>query len=159
MAIHLCFHATTEYASGSLIPGKKFRIHAKKQIALYVFRKIEILFQKKCLTEQCLPFNTTSARCIAPNLHSRRNSLTMKTSKISVPRGTFNVRERGHKDGLPVVMLHGWPESSYCWEGVTAWLDPNLRVIAPDLRGLGDSERTIDVKAYQKVELARDMIE
>jgi len=85
--------------------------------------------------------------------------MTMKTSKISVPRGTFNVRDRGNKDGLPVVMLHGWPESSYCWEGVTAWLDPHLRVIAPDLRGLGDSERTIDVKAYQKVELARDMIE
>ena len=85
--------------------------------------------------------------------------MTMKTSKIDVSRGTFNVRDRGNKEGLPVVMLHGWPESSYCWEGVTAWLDPNLRVIAPDLRGLGDSERTIDVKAYQKVELAKDMIE
>ncbi len=85
--------------------------------------------------------------------------MTMKTGKIAVSRGTFNVRDRGNKDGLPVVMLHGWPESSYCWEGVTAWLDPNLRIIAPDLRGLGDSERTLDVKAYQKVELAKDMIE
>jgi haloacetate dehalogenase len=83
----------------------------------------------------------------------------MKTSKISVSRGTFNVRDRGNKDGLPVVMLHGWPESSYCWEGVAAHLKPEIRVIAPDLRGLGDSERTMDVKAYQKVELAKDMIE
>ena len=56
-------------------------------------------------------------------------------------------------------MLHGWPESSYCWEGVTEFLDPNWRVIAPDLRGLGDSERTLDAKAYQKVELAKDIIE
>jgi len=56
-------------------------------------------------------------------------------------------------------MLHGWPESSYCWEGVTAFLDPTLRVIAPDLRGLGDSERTLDVKAYQKLELAKDIVE
>jgi pimeloyl-ACP methyl ester carboxylesterase len=56
-------------------------------------------------------------------------------------------------------MIHGWPESSYCWEGVTAFLDPKWRVIAPDLRGLGDSERTLDVKAYQKVELAKDIIE
>jgi len=62
-------------------------------------------------------------------------------------------------DGFPVIMLHGWPESSYCWEGVTEFLDPNWRVIAPDLRGLGDSERTKDVKAYQKVELAKDVIE
>lgn len=56
-------------------------------------------------------------------------------------------------------MVHGWPESSYCWEGVAEYLDPNLRVIAPDLRGLGDSERTPDVKAYQKLELAKDIIE
>ena len=85
--------------------------------------------------------------------------MTMKTSKINVSRGTFNVRDRGNKDGYPVVMLHGWPESSYCWEGVAAFLDPKLRIIAPDLRGLGESERTLDVKAYQKVELAKDMIE
>lgn len=83
----------------------------------------------------------------------------MKTSKLSISRGIFNVRDRGNKDGFPVVMLHGWPESSYCWEGVTAFLDPALRVIAPDLRGLGDSERTLDVKAYQKLELAKDIVE
>lgn len=85
--------------------------------------------------------------------------MTMKTGKITVTRGTFNVRGRENKDGRPVVMLHGWPESSYCWEGVASFLDTNLRVIAPDLRGLGESERTLDVKAYQKMELARDVIE
>ncbi len=81
----------------------------------------------------------------------------MKVSRITVPRGTFAFRDRGY--GFPVVMVHGWPESSYCWEGVAAFLDPDLRVIAPDLRGLGDSERTMDMKAYRKVELARDVIE
>ena len=85
--------------------------------------------------------------------------MNMKTEKVKVARGTFNVRDRGNKDGFPVVMIHGWPESSYCWEGVTKFLDPQWRVIAPDLRGLGDSERTLDVKAYQKVELAKDIIE
>ncbi|HQL00303.1 MAG TPA: alpha/beta hydrolase [Smithellaceae bacterium] len=84
----------------------------------------------------------------------------MNTYKISVPRGTFNVRDRENKDGVPVVMIHGWPESSYCWEAVASFLNPDLRVIAPDLRGLGDSERTLgDVSVYQKVELAKDVIE
>lgn len=84
----------------------------------------------------------------------------MNTYKITVPRGTFNVRDRGNTDGAPVVMIHGWPESSYCWEGVAGFLDPSLRVIAPDLRGLGDSERTLgDVSIYQKVELAKDIVE
>ncbi len=82
----------------------------------------------------------------------------MRTYKITVPRGTFNIRENENKDGLPLVMLHGWPESSYCWEAVAASLDPAFRVIAPDLRGLGDSERTLDVRAYRKVALARDII-
>lgn len=83
----------------------------------------------------------------------------MKTRKVTVPRGEFNVRYGGNEDGFPALMIHGWPESSYCWEGVAAHLDPWLRVIAPDLRGLGDSERTLDTSAYQKVELARDMAE
>jgi haloacetate dehalogenase len=82
----------------------------------------------------------------------------MNTYEITITRGTFNIRDRGNKDGFPVVMLHGWPESSYCWEGVAAFLDSNLRVIAPDLRGLGDSERTLNnVQAYQKEELAKDI--
>ena len=85
--------------------------------------------------------------------------MTMETHKITVSRGTFNLRDRGNQDGYPVIMLHGWPESSYCWEGVTSFLDQNLRVVAPDLRGLGESERTLDVKAYQKMELAKDVIE
>ena len=83
----------------------------------------------------------------------------MGTRKMTVSRGVFNIREWGNPDGFPVVMLHGWPESSYCWDGVAAHLDSSLHMIAPDLRGLGDSERTMDVKAYQKVELAKDIAE
>lgn len=83
----------------------------------------------------------------------------METTQLTVPRGLFNVRLGGNPNGPAVVMLHGWPESSYCWEGVAAHLDPGLRIIAPDLRGLGDSERTTGVAAYQKVELAKDVIE
>ncbi len=83
----------------------------------------------------------------------------METYKISISRGKFNIRDRGNKDGYPVVMLHGWPESSYCWEGVGNDLAPEYRIIAPDLRGLGDSERTLDVQAYRKDELAKDIVE
>jgi len=83
----------------------------------------------------------------------------MKTRKINGPRGQFNLREGGKSDGFPVIMLHGWPETSYCWEAVSRFLDPSLRIIAPDLRGLGDSERTLDLKAYRKKELAKDIVE
>lgn len=83
----------------------------------------------------------------------------MKTKKVTVARGEFNIREGGNENGFPVVMIHGWPETSYCWEGVAAHMNPEFRLIAPDLRGMGDSERTMDVNAYQKAELAKDILE
>lgn len=77
---------------------------------------------------------------------------------LATPRGTFTWREGGDANGAPVVMIHGWPESSYCWEHVGQHLKQGLRVIAPDLRGLGDSERTEGREHYQKKALAQDVI-
>src|SRR4051794_6824723 len=45
----------------------------------------------------------------------------------------------GHGD--PVVLLHGWPETWYAWHKVMPALAKNYTVIAPDLRGLGDSSK------------------
>jgi pimeloyl-ACP methyl ester carboxylesterase len=43
--------------------------------------------------------------------------------------------------GDPVVLLHGWPETWYAWRHVMPDLAKNYTVIAPDLRGLGDSSK------------------
>ena len=77
---------------------------------------------------------------------------------IDTERGHFAWREGGDPAGTPVVMIHGWPESSWCWAAVNEHLKPGLRVIAPDLRGLGDSERTEGAEHYRKQNLARDVI-
>jgi pimeloyl-ACP methyl ester carboxylesterase len=45
----------------------------------------------------------------------------------------------GHGD--LVVLLHGWPETWYSWHRVMPALAKNYTVIAPDLRGLGDSSK------------------
>jgi pimeloyl-ACP methyl ester carboxylesterase len=47
----------------------------------------------------------------------------------------------GHGD--PVVLLHGWPETWYAWHRVMPALAKNYTVIAPDLRGLGDSSKPL----------------
>src|SRR5215469_18866832 len=47
----------------------------------------------------------------------------------------------GHGD--PVVLLHGWPETWYEWRHVMPTLAKNYTVIAPDLRGLGDSSKPL----------------
>jgi pimeloyl-ACP methyl ester carboxylesterase len=43
--------------------------------------------------------------------------------------------------GDPIVLLHGWPETWYEWRHVMPALAKNYTVIAPDLRGLGDSSK------------------
>jgi pimeloyl-ACP methyl ester carboxylesterase len=43
--------------------------------------------------------------------------------------------------GDPVVLLHGWPQTWYEWRHVMPVLAQNYTVIAPDLRGLGDSSK------------------
>ena len=47
----------------------------------------------------------------------------------------------GHGD--PVVLLHGWPQTWYEWRHVMPALARNYTVIAPDLRGLGESSKPI----------------
>src|SRR3954452_11587548 len=41
--------------------------------------------------------------------------------------------------GDPVVLLHGWPQTWYEWHRVIPELAQRHAVIAPDLRGLGES--------------------
>jgi len=41
--------------------------------------------------------------------------------------------------GPPVVLLHGWPQDAWCWRYVIPLLADRYRLIAPDLRGLGQT--------------------
>jgi len=43
--------------------------------------------------------------------------------------------------GAPLLFLHGNPTSSYLWRNIIAPLSANYRCIAPDLVGMGDSDK------------------
>ena len=60
-------------------------------------------------------------------------------------------------DGDVVVLLHGWPHTSHSWRHVIPKLSPKYRVIAPDLRGLGDSSRP--ALGYDNGTVAGDVVE
>ena len=47
-------------------------------------------------------------------------------------------------EGDPIVFLHGNPTSSYLWRNVMPHLEGRGRLIAPDLIGMGDSEKLPD---------------
>lgn len=51
----------------------------------------------------------------------------------------FLLREEGSGDGVPVLLLHGVPETSTAWRHQAAALADGRRVLVPDLPGLGGS--------------------
>jgi pimeloyl-ACP methyl ester carboxylesterase len=70
---------------------------------------------------------------------------------------TLNVLDEG--EGLPVLLLHGFPDSSHLWRHqIPALKSAGYRVIAPDQRGFGLSDRPLDVKLYGHDLLIADVI-
>jgi pimeloyl-ACP methyl ester carboxylesterase len=59
--------------------------------------------------------------------------------------------------GDPVLLVHGWPETWYAWRKIIPVLAPRFTVVAPDMRGYGDSERPSG--GYDKVTVATDLHE
>lgn len=59
--------------------------------------------------------------------------------------------------GPPIVFLHGFPQSWYCWRNVMQALASDYTCIAPDLRGYGASDAPIGRAAYSKDRLAADV--
>jgi pimeloyl-ACP methyl ester carboxylesterase len=62
-------------------------------------------------------------------------------------------------EGSPVLLIHGFPDSHRLWRHqVPALVAAGKRVIAPDLRGLGDSEKPEEVADYGVRHSIADML-
>ncbi|WP_166879062.1 alpha/beta fold hydrolase [Salinibacterium sp. ZJ450] len=59
-------------------------------------------------------------------------------------------------DGEAVLLLHGWPQTSHCWRRVIPALQESHTVVAPDLRGLGQSKDP--GTGYDKRSIANDLV-
>ncbi|MDQ3078218.1 MAG: alpha/beta hydrolase [Pseudomonadota bacterium] len=71
---------------------------------------------------------------------------------------TMNVALAGPEDAPPIILLHGFPESHRTWAKVAPLLADRLRLIMPDLRGFGQSDRPQDVAAYSTDTLIADVV-
>jgi pimeloyl-ACP methyl ester carboxylesterase len=64
----------------------------------------------------------------------------------------------GADDGEPVLLLHGWPETSHMWSRVIpALASSGLLVVAVDQRGFSPGARLRDTAAYTSDRLVRDV--
>lgn len=71
----------------------------------------------------------------------------------------LHVVEAGPKSGIPVVLLHGFPEFWYGWrQQIPALAEAGCRVIVPDQRGYNLSDKPKGVKAYRVEHLVEDVL-
>lgn len=71
------------------------------------------------------------------------------THRISVNGLTHFIRDSGAEDAPAVILLHGFPDSSAVWSKVTPLLvEARFRVIAPDMRGFGETDMAATVADY-----------
>ena len=78
--------------------------------------------------------------------------------KVALSTGiTMKVALAGPEDARPVIMVHGFPESHRTWRELVPLLAAKLRLIMPDLRGFGDSDRPQDVADYATDTLIADV--
>jgi haloacetate dehalogenase len=65
-------------------------------------------------------------------------------------------------DGPPVLLLHGFPQTHYCWRGVVAALAERHTVVVADIRGYGETAAPPGGprgEGYSKREMGADLFE
>jgi len=78
--------------------------------------------------------------------------------KVELSTGiAMNVTVAGSEESPPVILLHGFPESHRTWRSVAPLLADSLRLVMPDQRGFGDSDRPQEVEAYHSDKLVADV--
>ena len=71
----------------------------------------------------------------------------------------FHALAAGPADGPLLLLLHGFPETSHCWNReIPALAAAGFRVVAPDQRGIGLSSKPQGAAAYRIDLLAADIV-
>ena len=80
-----------------------------------------------------------------------------KTHRVSSAGVELAVHVAG--EGVPVLLIHGFPDDHTVWEyQFAALVEAGYRVIAPDTRGCGQSEIPADLAGYRIDLLVADMV-
>ena len=87
----------------------------------------------------------------------------MSTYKLLQTSGVeFSYREVGPQDGLPVLLLHGFPYAANAWDDVVSALQSSrrkLRLIVPSMRGYGATMvRKDNLLSGEEAALAHDAL-
>jgi len=84
----------------------------------------------------------------------------MEIEEIQINEVKLSIKSKINTAGPVYLLIHGWPESSDSWLDISEELiKAGASVIIPDLRGMGESERDLNVESYAKDRLAEDLFQ
>jgi len=85
------------------------------------------------------------------------NQTSLRTGDVKLKTGVrIRYVEQGDPNGTPVIMLHGYTDSSYSYSRVLPLMNAKYRVFAFDQRGHGDSDRP--ASGYKFSDFAADVV-
>lgn len=116
-----------------------------------------------------LVIRVNSCKFVAKNPCAFRSSVAKKEGAIlkanlehhTIPTNGINLHvvECGDPQGVPLLLLHGFPEFWYGWRKQIDFLvDAGYRLIIPDQRGYHLSDKPAGARSYQIDTLAKDII-
>lgn len=102
---------------------------------------------------------TAGDRTSGPSRAASEVSGAVERLEIEANGMRFSARAAGPANGRPVLLLHGFPQSSLSWQPVMRILSAaGYRTVAPDQRGYSAGARPGDVSAYRVSQLVADVL-
>lgn len=91
--------------------------------------------------------NSAATAAVAAVLPSQTIAMPFQKKRAQVLGHEMAYIDEGQ--GRPIVFLHGNPASSYLWRNIIPYVTDGHRAIAPDLMGMGDSDKPAMPNTYQ----------
>jgi len=106
------------------------------------------LFKAMCVA---IGIAVASASLILASENAAAQATASRTADVNGVKLGYLIAGKGD----PIVLVHGYAETSHMWRPLFPGLVKNHTVIAPDLRGFGDS--SAPESGYTKKEMAQDI--
>ena len=83
----------------------------------------------------------------------------MQFKQIKIPTNNININTVIEGSGTPLFFIHGWPESFYSWRHQIKFFSKiGYKVIVPDVRGYGSSDKPENISDYSMKKITTDLI-
>lgn len=83
--------------------------------------------------------------------------MTLNTHRVTSGKICLHAVTQGNPDGIPLVLVHGYPDNHSVWDKVVDALEQEYFLIRYDVRGAGLSDKPLHTRDYRLSLLAKDL--